>query len=117
MRRSTSFVVRVRARRSSSTKIAASAVGDLEALLAHVSDESGGARAESLRLDLLVALRRIAGSPRIGHAREDLTGRPVLFRPVHGLLVVDRPTASPVESLRALHGARDPAQLREAVEG
>ena len=74
-----------------------------------------------MRLDLLVALRRIAGSPRIGHAREDLTGRPVLFWPVlfwpvHGFLVVYRPTASPVEILRVLHGARDPAELREAVE-
>jgi antitoxin ParD1/3/4/toxin ParE1/3/4 len=51
--------------------------------------------------------------PRIGHARTDLTDRPVLFWPLHDILIAYRPDTRPIQVVRVLHGARDPEGLRK----
>jgi hypothetical protein len=47
----------------------------------------------------------------MGHYREDLTHRPVLFWTVHNFLIVYRPETRPLEIIRILSGWRDVAAL------
>ncbi len=57
------------------------------------------------------AFERLGGSPQIGHAREDLTDRPLKFWGVYSYLVVYDHQASPLQIVAVLHGARDVASL------
>jgi len=53
---------------------------------------------------------QLAESPRIGHKREDLTSREVLFWRVHSYLIVYR-DSNPLRIVRVLHGKRDVKKL------
>jgi toxin ParE1/3/4 len=53
------------------------------------------------------AMRKLARMPGMGHRREDLTDRPLLFWPVHSYLVVYRRDRDPIEIVHIVHGARD----------
>ena len=57
------------------------------------------------------AFRQLAEMPEMGHAREDLTGRPVKFWSVFSYLVVYEPASRPLTVLAVLHGARDVRRL------
>jgi len=63
--------------------------------------------ARRVRLQIFDACQRIAKNPGIGHKREDLTDKPVLFWPVGSYLIIYNPTKKPVEIVRVLHGARN----------
>jgi plasmid stabilization system protein ParE len=54
-----------------------------------------------------LAARNIAEMPGMGHRREDVTDKPVLFWAVYSYLLVYRPDKRPLEILRIVHGARD----------
>lgn len=47
----------------------------------------------------------------MGHRREDLTLRAVLFWPVHSFLIVYRPDTRPLEIVRVVSGWRDVSRL------
>lgn len=53
-------------------------------------------------------MQRIAGTPGLGHLREDLADEPLRFYPVWSYLVIYRLT-DPIQVVRVLHGARDVA--------
>ena len=53
------------------------------------------------------AFQHLAEMPMMGHAREDLTTRPVKFWSVYSYLVVYDPASSPLTVIAVLHGARD----------
>lgn len=63
--------------------------------------------ARQVRLSLFDACERLAKNPSIGHTRQDLTARPVLFWPVGSYLVIYDPKSMPVRILRVIRGARD----------
>ena len=67
--------------------------------------------ARRFRLRILEACRTIAQNPRIGHSREDLTSKPVLFWPEGKYLIIYNPARTPIEIVRVLHGARDVPKL------
>jgi len=68
--------------------------------------------ARRVRLLLLEACQALANHPGIGHRREDLTDKAVLFWPVGLYLLVYNPASRPVAIVRVLHGARNiPAVL------
>ncbi len=60
---------------------------------------------------LLGACELLAGSPGLGHLREDLTSEKLLFWPVGSYLLVYRPGSDPLEIAAVLHGARDVLRL------
>jgi plasmid stabilization system protein ParE len=62
--------------------------------------------ARRLRLQIFDACQRVADDPGIGHSREDLTNKPVLFWPAGSYLIIYI-ARKPVEIVRVLHGARD----------
>ena len=53
------------------------------------------------------AFRLLAGTPEIGHRREDLTARPVKFWTVYSYLIVYDPASVPLTVVAVLHGAQD----------
>lgn len=54
--------------------------------------------------ELFASLGRM---PRLGHARKDLTKRPVLFFALYSFLVVYEPEAEPIRIMAVLRGRRN----------
>ena len=91
-------------------KLSPQAVGDIRQIWSYVASDSLKA-ARRLRLKLFDACQKIATNPGMGHLREDLTDKPVLFWPVGNYLIVYNPGREPIEIIRILHGARDVPKL------
>jgi antitoxin ParD1/3/4/toxin ParE1/3/4 len=90
-------------------KLSPEAAQDIREIWAYVAADSIQA-ARRLRLQILDACRGIADNPEIGHSREDLTEKPVLFWPTGSYLII-YVARKPVEIVRVLHGARDVPSL------
>ncbi len=86
-------------------KLSPEAAQDIREIWAYIAADSIGA-ARRLRLQIFDACQRVADSPGIGHSREDLTDKPVLFWPTGSCLIIYT-VRKPVEIVRVLHGARD----------
>ena len=86
-------------------KLSPEAAQDIREIWAYVAADSIQA-ARRLRLQILDACRRIADNPEIGHRRDDLTEKPVLFWPAGSYLIICA-ARKPVEIVRVLHSARD----------
>lgn len=91
-------------------KLSPQAALDIRQIWAYIASDSLPA-ARRTRIQLLDACRKIAGSPGIGHRRDDLTDKPVLFWPVGSYLIVYNPAREPVEIVRVVHGARNVPNL------
>lgn len=63
--------------------------------------------ADRIVIEVRSACERLAEHPGIGHARGDLTHRPLKFWSVYSYLIVYAPDTSPLQILAVLHGARD----------
>ncbi len=81
------------------------ALRDLEEILDFIAERSLDA-ADRVQEDFHVAFRQLAQDPGMGHLREDLTGRDVLFWRVHSYLVIYR-HSTPLHIVRVIHGKRD----------
>ncbi len=86
-------------------KLSPEAAQDVREIWAYIAADSMKA-ARNFRLQTLDACQRIADNPGIGHSREDLTDKPVLFWPAGSYLII-YVAREPVEIVRVLHGARD----------
>jgi plasmid stabilization system protein ParE len=86
------------------------AARDIREIWSYIADDSLRA-ARRVRLRLLDACQGLAEHPLIGHSREDLTAKPVLFWPVGRYLIIYDPRPRPIEIVRVVHGARDVAAL------
>ena len=93
-----------------SFRLAPAAARDIEDIWAYLARDSVRA-ARRVRLALLAACRRLAQHPGLGHQREDLTEKPVLFWPVYSYLIIYNPATRPLEIVRILHGAQDIPRL------
>jgi antitoxin ParD1/3/4/toxin ParE1/3/4 len=91
-------------------KLSPEAALDVREIWAYIAENSIEA-ARRVRLQIFHACRRIAENPGVGHRREDLTGKPVLFWPVGLYLIIYNPARKPVEIIRVVHGARDVPSL------
>lgn len=67
----------------------------------------GVERADSVLAKFQDALERIGDEPGIGHLREDLTDKHLLFYSVFSYLIIYDPVADPIQVLAILHGARN----------
>ena len=86
------------------------AARDIREIWSYIADDSIRA-ARRVRLQLLDACQRLAENPLIGHPREDLTAKPVLFWPVGAYLIIYDPRPRPIQIVRVVHRARDVAAL------
>jgi len=87
-------------------KLSREAAHDIRDIWAYVAQDSIRA-ARRVRLQIFDACQRIAEKPGIGHRREDLTDKPVLFWPVGSYLIIYKDAPKSAEIVRVLHGAVD----------
>jgi plasmid stabilization system protein ParE len=90
------------------------AEADVDSIADFIAGESVDA-AVKVVLALEDAFVLLASRPGIGHAREDLTDRPLKFWSVYSYLVVYDPAGDPLTIVAVLHGARDVAQLLKKI--
>ena len=83
------------------------AEADLEEIRDSLAKRGGRSVASRVLGELRDAMREVAGTPGLGHLREDLTGEPVRVYRVYKYLIVYRPATEPLDVVRVLHGARD----------
>lgn len=79
---------------------------DLREIAEFIRQDSPDAAKRVVR-KLRESMAHLAGTPWMGHLREDLTDEPIRFWPVYSYLIIYRPETSPLQVLRVLHGARD----------
>ena len=80
---------------------------DLQALSEYLTEQAGPDRAERVLREIFDAAAKLAEMPGMGHRREDLTERPVLFWSVHGYLLIYRPETFPLEFIHVVSGFRE----------
>jgi toxin ParE1/3/4 len=67
--------------------------------------------AGKFREEILAAIRGLTSFPDQGHARPDLTSRPLRFQTVRDYLIAYAPNESPLLVIAVLHGRRNPRVL------
>jgi toxin ParE1/3/4 len=90
------------------------AEADVEAIADFIAADSIDTAVKVL-LALEEAFVLLASRPGVGHARDDLTDRPLKFWSVYSHLVVYEPAADPLTIVTVLHGARDVAQILKEI--
>ena len=85
------------------------ALRDLDEILDFIAERSPDA-ADRVLEDFHRVFRQLAQDPEIGHRRQDLTSRDVLFWRVHSYLVIYR-DSTPLRIVRIIHGRRDVSKL------
>lgn len=82
------------------------ALNDLFEIWQRIAEDSV-ALANRVETEFYLLFEALSKMPRQGHARKDLTNRPVLFFPLHSFLVVYQPDAKPLRIMAVLRGRRD----------
>ena len=94
--------------------LTAEAQQDLREIRDYLTSEGGRRVARYVVSAFVVAFRRLAKSPGIGHRREDLTPHEsLLFWPVFSYLIVYWRDSKPLAIIAVLHGKREVAKLLE----
>ena len=83
------------------------AAQDLLAIRKHVEETAGDAIAIMVLERIRKSLETLAEYPRMGHSRQDVTNKPVLFYSVFSYALVYDPIASPIRLIRVLHHKQD----------
>jgi toxin ParE1/3/4 len=76
----------------------------------YVAAQSNTVTADRVESNILNRMDFLAGSPGVGHRREDLTGENVKFFRVYSYLIVYSPDTKPLEIISIIHGGRDVVQ-------
>jgi toxin ParE1/3/4 len=92
-------------------ELARRALWDLQEIWDFISEDSFDA-ADRIVEDLDQSFSRLAATPGMGHRRDDITKRDVLFWPVHSYLIIYR-NSTPLQIVRIIHGKRDVKNLLE----
>jgi plasmid stabilization system protein ParE len=65
----------------------------------------------------LDAIRKLVAFPRQGHARPDLTLRPLRFQIVRDFLIAYAPDEKPILVVAVVHGRRSPRVMAAILRG
>jgi toxin ParE1/3/4 len=83
------------------------AVGDLEEIWEYIAaDNLDGA--DRVREEIYDAIQSLVPFPYVGHARPDLTSRPLRFQTVRDYVIAYTPAEKPLAVVAVLHGRRNP---------
>lgn len=83
---------------------------DLDGIWEYIAEHNLDA-ADRVIADIRASIINLVAFPGMGHRRDDLTGRPLLFWPVRDFLIAYAPDKRPLWILAVLHGSRDPRLL------
>lgn len=89
---------------------------DLEEIWEYIRADNIDA-ADRVIADILDAARKLARSRYVGHARQDLTSRPLRFLRVRDYLIAYAPDEDPLWVLAILHGRRNPRLMAAILRG
>lgn len=92
------------------------AEADLNDIWEYVAEDSIVA-ANRLLDDFQGAIGNLVAFPRSGHARSDLSSRPIRFQLVHEYLIAYIPDSDPLAILAFLHGRRNPRIIAALLKG
>ena len=87
-------------------EVSPSAQEDLFAIWDWIATDSV-ALADRIESEFYALFEMIGRTPRLGHVREDLTKRPILFLSMYSFLVAYRPAPLPVRIIAVVRGSRD----------
>ncbi len=91
-------------------EVSAEALNDLFEIWSRISEDSVEL-ANRIEDEFYELSRSLALLPGQGHARKDITSRPVLFFPKYSFLIVYDPQADPVRIMAVVRGKRNLAQF------
>ena len=91
-------------------RLTAAAAGDITDIFDYIAEDSIDA-AQRVRAEIYDEMKRLAWNPRLGHKRQDLTSRELLFWAVYSYLIIYQPDTKPVNIIAVLHGSRDVRKL------
>ena len=87
-----------------------SALTDLDEIWDFIAADNLTA-ADRILEELFEVMSSLASFPRMGHSRQELTSRPLLFHPVQSLVLVYAPDETPLQIIAVLDGRRSPRLL------
>lgn len=90
------------------------ALADIDEIWEYLAESNLDA-ADGVVAEIFDALRTLVAFPYIGHARPDLTERPLRFHLVREYLVAYAPGESPLLVVAVLHGRRNPRVIAAAL--
>jgi antitoxin ParD1/3/4 len=91
--------------------VSAEAQNDLFEIWRRIADDSVNL-ANRIEVEFYELFASLGRMPRQGHARIDLTKRPVLFFPLYSFLIVYRPDVKPIRIMAVLRGSRNVKRIR-----
>jgi antitoxin ParD1/3/4 len=86
--------------------VSAEAQNDIFGIWRRIADDSVNL-ANRIEVEFYELFASLGRMPRQGHARIDLTKRPVLFFPLYSFLIVYRPDVKPIRIMAVLRGSRN----------
>lgn len=92
------------------------ALADLDDIWEFIATDSLDS-ADRVLEEIHVAIRSLVSFPHLGHARPDLTSKPLRFHPVRGYLISYIPDEKPLVVLAVLHTRRNPRVLAALLHG
>ncbi len=90
-------------------ELARRALGDLQEIWDFIAEDNLDA-ADRLIADFYGAFQRLAAVPGMGHKRQDLTDRDVLFWALYSYLIIYK-RSQPLRVVRIIHAKRDIKKL------
>lgn len=75
------------------------------------------AAATTFRDEILEAIRNLVAFPHQGHARSDLTSRPLRFQTIRDFLIAYAPDEKPLLVIAVIHGRRNPRVMAAVLRG
>jgi plasmid stabilization system protein ParE len=89
---------------------------DLEEIWEYIASDSIDT-ADRVLEEIHDSIRSIVSFPHSGHARSDLTARPLRFRAVRDFLIVYAAEEQPLAVVAVLHGRRNPRVIAAILSG
>ena len=90
-------------------RLTAEAAGDITEIFDYIAEDSIDT-AQRVRAEIYDEMKKLARNPGLGHKRQDLTSRGLLFWAVYSYLIIYQPE-KPVNIIAVLHGSRDVKKL------
>ena len=87
-------------------RLTAEAAGDIANIFDSIAQDSIDA-AQRVGAEIYEEMKKLARNPRVGHKRQDLTSRELLFCAVYSYLIIYQPDTKPVNIIAVLHGRRN----------
>jgi len=92
-------------------RLSSRALREVSEILSRLHSEASPSIADNMENRLFAAFNDVGRYPALGHKRDDLTQKPVLFHAVRPYVIMFRRNGKQAQILRVVHGSRDIGKL------